>query len=728
MFPSFDDETVVAELGLLAANMAACGLLFMLLSFLRIGDRSWYLTLYSSAATSIVGVIFFRSVLRDGLESSIMNENELSRFIALFFIGYCLMDLVLGAAYYEQAISYADGWMHHLLYVAICAVLLYRRMTGLFAVALVEELPIITLSFFEVQNKRKPSALFGMLYFVTRCFFHLQLIYAAAPYSKLVFATGAVLLRWHLVTFQQWVRGYLLRSSTRKRRLPFNAKIAFFLAAVGAQAVAQLLLASSRLLVLHQTGQVRAMTVHVLICAYFMYQLLTIVQDVYTQNFIMSAIGKKKIIYNISWEDPAIDHRVLKCGPEDVVLTISSAGCNVLDYVLEGPKKVVAVDMNGAQLALLELKLAAIRSCSHDEFFRLFGESDYALYSAIYASRLRPHLSPDAAEFWDGNGSIIRNNLMFAGASGLMARLLQPICWLTGAKRLMEEAALSGEGAPKALVASPLFKLTCALVKAPALWSWLAPLGGVPLEQLNLLAERPELFADRLVEVLATRMWPNAHFASNYFYYGYVVGKFSRGCCPRYLRAESFATLKQRVDIVKPFHGTWAEGAETLAMGEVTVASLLDSMDWMPEQMVGENIGRLVNAMSRKKARIFWRSFAPEVHSAVLAHLRDKSGVAPVLVPDYDRVGWCAPRARAARGGARARRPDPRLNARNSSLSPSLLRPQVPLAVLHRADARLRPAAAPLQGHGRHLQQLVCRRRPRDGQDGQLRTHRRARF
>lgn len=362
----------------------------------------------------------------------------------------------------------------------------------------------------------------------------------------------------------------------------------------------------------------------------------------------------------ISWEDPAIDHRVLKCTPDDVVLTISSAGCNVLDYVLEGPKKVIAVDMNGAQLALLELKLAAIRACTHDEFFRLFGESEYRLFSEIYASRLRPHLSPDAAEFWDANGSIIRNNLMFAGASGLMARLLQPIIWLTGVQRLMVQATLSGEGAPKALVSSPFFKLACAVVKAPALWSWLAPLGGVPLEQLNLLAERPELFADRLVEVLVKRMWPNEHFANNYFYYGYVVGKFSRECCPRYLKQEHFETLRKRVDIVKPFHGTWAEGAETLAMGEVTVASLLDSMDWMPEGMVGENIGRLIQCMARKKARIFWRSFAPEVHSTVLAHLRDKSGCAPILVPDYDRVGWCAPRlpaaaARRASHGGRGR-------------------------------------------------------------------------
>ncbi|KAJ1616003.1 hypothetical protein T492DRAFT_896418 [Pavlovales sp. CCMP2436] len=71
--------------------------------------------------------------------------------------------------------------------------------------------------------------------------------------------------------------------------------------------------------------------------------------------------------------------------------------------------------MNGAQLALLELKLAAIRTCTHEEFFRLFGESDFGLYTQ------------DSAEFWDENASVIRNNLMFAGASGLMARLLQPM-------------------------------------------------------------------------------------------------------------------------------------------------------------------------------------------------------------------------------------------------------------------------------------------------------------
>ena len=52
-------------------------------------------------------------------------------------------------------------------------------MTPLFSVALVEELPIILLSFYSVQNKQRPSLLFGVLYFLTRVVFHTVLIYKA---------------------------------------------------------------------------------------------------------------------------------------------------------------------------------------------------------------------------------------------------------------------------------------------------------------------------------------------------------------------------------------------------------------------------------------------------------------------------------------------------------------------------------------------------------------------
>ena len=60
--------------------------------------------------------------------------------------------------------------------------------------------------------------------------------------------------------------------------------------------------------------------------------------------------------------------------------------------------------------------------------------------------------------------------------------------------------------------------------------------------------------------------------------------------------------------------------AEAEGPGSITIASLLDSMDWMPPTMIAENISKVIANMDRKKGRVFWRSFADRVHSPVLAH------------------------------------------------------------------------------------------------------------
>ena len=51
---------------------------------------------------------------------------------------------------------------------------------------------------------------------------------------------------------------------------------------------------------------------------------------------LMFKFLNRTYIYNMSWEDPRMDHRVMKLGNNDHVITIASAGCNVLDYIIEG--------------------------------------------------------------------------------------------------------------------------------------------------------------------------------------------------------------------------------------------------------------------------------------------------------------------------------------------------------------------------------------------------------
>ena len=148
--------------------------------------------------------------------------------------------------------------------------------------------------------------------------------------------------------------------------------------------------------------------------------------------------------------------------------------------------------------------------------------------------------------------------------------------------------------------------------------------------QLSLLSRQPELFSERLIEILSTRMW----LKDNYFYHGYITGVFAKDCCPRYMSAEFYPKLKERVHKVTLWHGLLGDAAKK--RNDWTVISLLDSMDWMPFEMVAGLVYDIIPCVDKKNARIFWRSFAPdtEVHSPVLAQLF------PDVVPDYDRVGW----------------------------------------------------------------------------------------
>jgi betaine lipid synthase len=60
--------------------------------------------------------------------------------------------------------------------------------------------------------------------------------------------------------------------------------------------------------------------------------------------------------------------------PSDVVLTLTSGGCNALNLLLNGAGAVVSVDCNPAQSSLLELKKAAIANLSYEDAWQMFGE------------------------------------------------------------------------------------------------------------------------------------------------------------------------------------------------------------------------------------------------------------------------------------------------------------------------------------------------------------------
>jgi S-adenosylmethionine-diacylglycerol 3-amino-3-carboxypropyl transferase len=125
------------------------------------------------------------------------------------------------------------------------------------------------------------------------------------------------------------------------------------------------------------------------------------------------------IRYAQVWEDADVLLEALNIQPDDVCFSIASAGDNALALLAQRPEKVVAVDLNPAQLACLELRVAAYRLLSYEELLALIGtqttEPEPAnLRSQLY-QRCRPELTPASAAFWDSHPEAIRAGIGRAG-------------------------------------------------------------------------------------------------------------------------------------------------------------------------------------------------------------------------------------------------------------------------------------------------------------------------
>ncbi len=103
-----------------------------------------------------------------------------------------------------------------------------------------------------------------------------------------------------------------------------------------------------------------------------------------TEDLVFHHMHGGQLIYNTSWEDPRIDRQLMNLDGKSRVVMITSAGCNALDYLLDGPAEIHAVDVNYRQNALLELKLAMIRRGEFADFLRCARDRPHTSYEIVY--------------------------------------------------------------------------------------------------------------------------------------------------------------------------------------------------------------------------------------------------------------------------------------------------------------------------------------------------------
>lgn len=313
-------------------------------------------------------------------------------------------------------------------------------------------------------------------------------------------------------------------------------------------------------------------------------------------------------IYAFTWEDARVDERLLKLGPDDKVLAITSAGDNILAYLAQSPARVHAVDLNPTQNHLLELKAAAYTALPYDDFWKLFGEGKHPRFRQLLLTKLSPHLSSRAFQFWLDKAHVFQSagghGLYDTGGSRHAIRVFRWVARLFGlraavdqllaAKTLNEQREVWRHKIRPALLSG----LVCNLVVAQESFLWAAL--GVPKNQLAMIeadhaasdlvrGDRPQAKPTRshaiwhyMVKTLDPVAEETHIAADNPYYYVCMAGNFSRRCLPEYLRPETHAKLSRprALDGLRIHTDELEEVIARITPGTLTVAVVMDSMDW----------------------------------------------------------------------------------------------------------------------------------------------------
>ncbi len=321
------------------------------------------------------------------------------------------------------------------------------------------------------------------------------------------------------------------------------------------------------------------------------------------------------LVYNTCWEDPRLDRQALELKPTDSVLVITSAGCNAIDYALCGPKEVHAVDMNPRQNALLQLKLAAVRSLDYEDYFQMFGRGYLPKVEAVYSSKLRPHLSKWSQHYWDRWIKFFdeeKRSFYFRGTSGQFARMISVFIDKVARIRpevqaILEAPTLAEQQETYARVRHKLWTRTLkfALNRDTTL-----SLLGVPKAQRRQIDTQYPGGIVKFIEDSLDAVFSKIPIQDNYFWRVYITGSYTPACCPEYLKPENYEKLRAGVVDRIHVHTNSVQGFLEKHPGTISRFILLDHMDWLSDNYFAllESEWQAILQRAAPETRILWRS------------------------------------------------------------------------------------------------------------------------
>lgn len=333
-----------------------------------------------------------------------------------------------------------------------------------------------------------------------------------------------------------------------------------------------------------------------------------------------------RLVYAQIWEDPRADLDALQLKPGATILTISSGGCNALAYLSAEPAAVHAVDLNGAHLAMLEIKKQAIKHLpDYDAVLQFLGDANQPDNVKRYQRHIRPHLDDNANEFWESRALNGKPRYHYfsenAYQHGLLGRFIGIAHWLVkrlggdlqkiaNAKNLKEQELLFNT------YVAPIFehKLVRFLANQPiALYSL-----GIPPSQFAALKRDVEngahqgmhtLFKERMRHLACDFPLQENCFAQQAFARRYDIHQ--QTALPMYLQQRYFDTLKKNIERVHAHHISLTAFLAKQPTASMDAYLFLDAQDWMDNAQITE-LWQEVTRTAAPGAKVVFRTGGSE--------------------------------------------------------------------------------------------------------------------
>ena len=323
------------------------------------------------------------------------------------------------------------------------------------------------------------------------------------------------------------------------------------------------------------------------------------------------------VLYSQCWEDPQIDREAFNIQKDDVVFSITSGGCNLLSFLIDDPKTVIALDLNAHQNHLLELKMAAFKVLSYDSMLKFIGVRKCSNRIMKY-ELIRSILSSPAQNHWNRNSEMISRGIIHCGRYEDYMKLLRKCLRLIVSERTVKRFFETDDIKKRKLLFEREWNNRRWRIFTKVLLS---------RKTMSLLFDKAffkylktdfsfgENFSEKVKEALT-----QLPTKENYFLRYILLGNYDENHLPPYLRREHFEIIKSRLNRVRIVTDSCDSYFNQMPGNSISKFNFTNVFEWMSEESFASLLNETVRVAKDNSVITYRNLLVPRKHPDSLSH------------------------------------------------------------------------------------------------------------